>query len=468
MKRVMSGALRMRVRTLLILGLIIREAFSFWTGHPFDFEIWVRVGYWVARGVSPYAPLMSAPGLSFANDFGYGLNPAIGYLPFWPLLLAGIYDIFSVVGGGDRFVYYFMIKQPIILADVFLAFLLYLYVRRQNPAMAKKVMVLWLFSPFTIIISALWGAFDSIAMFFTLLALLAPAGEVRSAWDGVAAFAKSIPVLFIFPLSYSRGKKKLTNFLIALGIPVVVSAVVIYLERWPVSGQHYTVTSTLGNTLHVYSFPLSLWGTFLFLNSLNVVSNSTVLSVFAWGGYLWIPAAVIASLLAYRWFGFDTERGVIQSMLVILLTFLLVRGQVNEQYSIYLLALLLIDVGIWNPKRMRLFYAVSAVILAATLTNNVLLIRFLSPIDPNALQLEGSIISATGPLRMDGLYVEGLVFCGLNLWYLAALIRERRGAQQRPVDGASPADDPSAPTAVVGGGGSSSDGSDPDAARTPS
>jgi len=60
----------MRVRTLLVLGILAREALSFWTGHPFDFEIWVRAGYWVARGYTPYASLPFAPGASFANDFG--------------------------------------------------------------------------------------------------------------------------------------------------------------------------------------------------------------------------------------------------------------------------------------------------------------------------------------------------------------------------------------------------------------
>src|SRR5579864_8159844 len=83
----------MRVRTILALGIIVREAFSFWTGHPFDFEIWVRTGYWVVRGLSPYAPLPFAPGASFANDFGNGNNAAIGYLPFWPLLLGAIYEL---------------------------------------------------------------------------------------------------------------------------------------------------------------------------------------------------------------------------------------------------------------------------------------------------------------------------------------------------------------------------------------
>lgn len=415
----------MKVRTLLLLGILVREVFSFWTGHPFDFEIWVRTGYWVVRGFSPYAPLPYAPGVSFANDFGNGSNAAIGYLPFWPLLLGAIYELYSGVGFGDRFVYYFLLKQPIIFADVLLAFLLFAYVRRQNPELAPKVMALWLFSPITIIISSIWGTFDSMAMSLVLLALLAPAGGARSAWSGLATFVKSIPVIYILPLSYSR-EKRWANFALALGIPVLSSVVIVYLAGWPVTGLHYTVLSTLENTLHVYGFPLSLWGTWVFLNSLNVVPNSLFYSVINWGAYLWIPAVVVASLAARSWFGSDSDRGVVQSLLVITLTFLLVRGQVNEQYSIYLLALLLVDASLWNPERMRLFYVVSAVVLAAIVTNNLLLIRFLSPVYPNALQLEASLISSTGQLRNVLLYAEGLAFSGLNVWYLAALIKERR------------------------------------------
>jgi hypothetical protein len=415
----------MRVRTILILGVVVREAFSFWTGHPFDFEIWVRTGYWVVRGFSPYAPLPFAPGVSFANDFGNGNNAAIGYLPFWPLLLGAIYELYLGVGSGNRFVYYFLVKQPIIFADVLFAFLLFVYVRRENPDMAPKVLVLWLFSPVTIIISSIWGTFDSMAMVGVMMALLAPAGRARSAWDGIATFVKSIPVIFILPLSYSR-ENRWVNFAIALGIPVLSTAVIVFLAGWPVIGQHYTVLTTLENTLQVYGFPLSLWGTWVFLNTVNVISNSTFQSVLSWGVFLWIPAVLVASLAARRWFGFGTDRSVVQSLLVITLTFLLVRGQVNEQYSIYLLGLLLIDASLWSPKRMRLFYVVSAVVIAAIVTNNVLLIRFLSPVYPNALQVEANLIASTGQLRNFLLYIEGLAFSGLNIWYLAALIKERR------------------------------------------
>jgi hypothetical protein len=195
-----------------------------------------------------------------------------------------------------------------------------------------------------------------------------------------------------------------------------------------VVGQEYTVSGTLWNTLHVSGFPLSLWGTWVYLNTLNVISNSTYHTVLdAWKGeWLWIPAVVIASLLARRWFGSGTGRSVVQSMLVVYLTFLLVRGQVNEQYAVYLLALLLIDAALWSPNRMRLFYAVSVVITAAVVTNNILLLRFVSPLYPGVQQIETNLINAINPFRNGALWIEGLAFCALNIWYLRSLIKERR------------------------------------------
>jgi hypothetical protein len=75
---------------------------------------------------------------------------------------------------------------------------------------------------------------------------------------------------------------------------------------------------------------------------------------------------------------------------------------------------------------MKLFYALSVVIIAATVSNNFLLIRFLAPVYPGALDLEAHLISAVSPMRDALEYTEGLAFCALNIWYLRALIKERR------------------------------------------
>src|SRR5208282_4511079 len=112
-----------RLWTILFLGLLVREVFSFWTGHPSDFELWVRLGYAMAHGGDPYGPIPPVPGLSFASVFSATNAPTIAYLPFWPLVTGLMYLAYSLVGVNDRFVYYFLLKQPIIFGDVSLAYL---------------------------------------------------------------------------------------------------------------------------------------------------------------------------------------------------------------------------------------------------------------------------------------------------------------------------------------------------------
>ena len=87
-----------KIGALLLLGVLVREAFSFWTGHPYDFELWVRTGYWVARGVNPYGTISFAPGVSFVDRHRRRWGATIAYLPFWPLLLAGLYKVYAFLG----------------------------------------------------------------------------------------------------------------------------------------------------------------------------------------------------------------------------------------------------------------------------------------------------------------------------------------------------------------------------------
>jgi Gpi18-like mannosyltransferase len=405
----------MRVRTLLVIGLLIREAFSFWTGHPFDFEIWVRTGYWVAHGVSPYANMGFVPGLSFANDFGYSFGAAVGYLPFWPLLLAGIYKLYSLVGFGDRFVYYFLIKQPIIICDVLVAYCLYRYAERRGSERASFAMKVWLFSPFNIIVSAIWGMFDSIAVLFILLALTVRPGAYRGLLAGLATFAKSIPVIFAIPLSW--GPKPLRNLAIAIGLPVVA----IWATGWSFSIFDTTMQSTLATGRQ----SLSAWEVPFYLNTIGWLSNSSLDFYYQWGGYLWIGAVLAATLLAFRWFGFDSERGLVRSLLLITLAFLLLRGQVNEQYSLYLYAFMVIDIAMWSPGRKRLLYASVASVLLYHVTNDLLLIRYVAPVYPHILVIEANLISAVNPERNFLLFFWALLFWLLNAYLLVSLYKER-------------------------------------------
>lgn len=408
-----------KIRLLLLGGLLIREAFSFWTGHPFDFEIWVRTGYWVAHGVSPYSDMGLAKGVSFADDFGYSFGAAIGYLPFWPIVAGGIYKFYVIIGSPSRFVYYFLLKQPVIICDTLVGYVLYRYAERRGSDKASFALKVWLFSPYNIIVSAIWGMFDSIAVLFVLLALQNRPGAYRGMWAGLATFAKSIPVVFAVPLSY--GPKPIRNLALAVGIPAVASLAIVWAMHWPFSAFGTTIQSTLPTGRQ----SMSAWEVMFYLNTIGWIPNSSLNFYYQWGGYIWIVAVAAATFLAYRWFGFKTERGLIQSMLLVIATFLVLRGQVNEQYALYLYALALIDVVLWNPQRRKLLFASIAVALLYHATNDLLLIRYVAPVYPGVLTIEANLIGAINPERNFLLFFSALIFWLLNVCYFFVLYKGR-------------------------------------------
>ncbi len=408
----------MRVRTLLLLGLAAREVFSFWTGHPYDFELWVRTGYWVARGGNPYGFVNPAPGVSFVDNIAAGGNPTIAYLPFWPLLLAAIYSFYALLGSPSPLLYYFLIKQPIILCDILLAYLLYRYLERRGSAKSRFVLKVWLFSPLNIILAGIWGMFEAIPALFVMCALTVRPGAYRGVWEGLATFAKSVPLIFTIPLS--SGPKPLRNIALAVGVPVVASLAVVWLEGWSSS----IFNSTLQSTVAKGGLSMSIWEAAFYLNTLNVFSSYPS---WLWYliGYAWVVGVLVATVAAYRWFGFDTERGVVRSLLLVTLAFLLLRGVVTTQYSVYLMALALVDYALWSPRRLRLFYASLAAVLMLLVTNDVLLIRFLAPVYPQSLAIEWSIITAINPERDFLLFAGAMVFSAVNAFYIYALAKER-------------------------------------------
>jgi hypothetical protein len=261
--------------------------------------------------------------------------------------------------------------------------------------------------------------FDSIAVLFVLLALTARPGTYRGVWAGLATFAKSIPVIYAIPLSI--GPKQIRNLALAIGIPVVATLAIVWLMGWSFS----IFGTTMQSTLSTGRQSLSAWEVMFYLNSVGWVPNSALTFYYQWGGYIWIVAVAIATVLSYRWFGFDTERGIIQSMLLITVTFLVLRGQVNEQYALYLYALALIDIALWSPQRRKLLFASVAAVLLYHVTNDLLLIRYVAPVYPHVLTIEANLINAINPERNFLLFFWAMAFWLLNAYYFVVLRRER-------------------------------------------
>jgi hypothetical protein len=420
--------MNVRRKSLLIigLGLAIREAFSFWTGHPFDFELWVRTGFWVAHGVSPYGVLGPVPGLTFAYPYSTTAESTIGYLPFWPLILGALYQVYTVVGGGDRFVYYFLLKQPEIIGDILLGFFISRAVRVVRPQLEVQALALWVLSPFTIIISGVWGMFDSLAMLPVIMALDARTESGRSFLEGVAILVKSIPVIFALPFAFST-KRPVRNLAIAVLLPLLASALIILVARWPLN----TALDTLQSTITKGGQSISGVGIIYYLYEFKLIGPIPP-DLMKFTGYLWVPAELIVALLGYRWYGFATRKGLVQSLLLCAIAFMLFKGQVNEQYGVYILALALVDLS-WNPARKWLYVGLTASDMGFLLINNVFLVRFTSPIYPDWSYTEGMLSKMLGPWSLNLEFASTLAFVALNIIYFVMIYM----ARGRPVTDAS-------------------------------
>ena len=411
-----SGMLPRRLLTLLFLGLLIREVFSFWTGHPSDFELWVRMGYAMAHGGDPYGVLSPVPGLSFANDYSTTNAPTIAYLPFWPLVTGFIYLTYSLVGVNNRFIYYFLLKQPIIFGDVSLGYLLYSYVSSRKPGSAGFwVLSFWLFSPFTIIISGIWGMFDSIAICLLILSVSSVGQFRRAIWTGLAIFVKSVPIIFAAPMTIKSLKsiKDVSAFVATIGLPVILSVATFAIIGWPLS----TVSTTLASTAGKGGWSMSIWSAFPYLNYLGLLPP-VLQNVYGTLGLVWIPAMGVFTCIAIRRFRTETDAGLFQALIVCALVFLVFKAQVAEQYALYLFALAAIDVALWNPQRKRLLFASMIVALIYLVVNNYFLVRFLSPVYPNFVDFERAIYNVIGSVRYAINLLTGTAFTVLNVKYL--------------------------------------------------
>ena len=406
-----------KVAVLLLLGVLIREIFSFWTGHPSDFELWVRLGYAISHGGNPYGVLSPVAGLSFADVFSATNGPTIAYLPFWPLVTGLMYVIYSHLGFSDRFAYYFLLKQPAIVGDVSLAYLLHSYVSaRERTGRSMWVLRFWLLSPFTVIISGIWGMFDSIAMVFVVVTMTSANYVKRGIWTGLGIFAKSIPLIYAAPVTLKEMRKPWV-FFTAIALPTLLSLGIFAIFGWPIS----TVSGTLISTASKGGESMSLWDLFFYFVYLGVMQPSP--TVYQILGLLWVPALVAITVWAFRRFRVETDYGLVQTLLVITLAFLVFKARVTEQYSIYLFALSAVDVAVWNPRRKGMLLATMAVVLIYLVVNNYFLIRFLSPVYPNFTQVESVLYQMIGSVRYAVDFLLGSIFTILNISYLIALLK---------------------------------------------
>ncbi|HEV2139052.1 MAG TPA: glycosyltransferase 87 family protein [Nitrososphaerales archaeon] len=353
-----------------------------WTGHPFDFEIWVRLGVLALSGANPYSLLPYIPHLSFAP---YPLMTSISYPPFPAFIFAATYGVYQLVGSPSAFLYYFLLKQPMVFSDLLAAVLLFrLFSLKGDTNLAQKIAKLWIYLPLAIIVSAMWGALDPVALLLILGSLYA--FEIKKPiWSagllGVAVYLKLMPIiflpLFLFNSDFST-RKKAAFASIALIIPLLGTVLPFYLLGWNPSGIYNAVS---------YQGELPGFGGIGVFNAFSLLSPHTGVSTMVLS-LVWFPALLAAYAYSYVK---KVQRA--EALLITVILFAIFRPTMPEQWAIYPIAFLLL---LWNHENKVHAFALTGVATAYLAVNNFLLVRFFSPISLSAFNWDLMVDSASG------------------------------------------------------------------------
>ena len=404
---------------LLLVGLGLREIFSFWTAHPFDFEIWVRLGYYVSKGGDPYASTAPVAGLSIP---GTGVLPSIAYPPLWAFMQAMVYDLYSLIGYSNRFFYYFLLKQETIIPDVIVGYLIYRLIAEHGSVQdAKKALAFWMLCPFVIVISAVWGMFDQLTLMVVLVAiLLARRAVASSVAESVAIFLKAIPVIFLPPLAWSQRStgRRLAYLVLALALAAVLTlAPYLYFRSWSlpsILGAGTSAVSVPANSLNYWVIAYVLYGYSLLPSYADTLVNVM--------GYAWVVALVLAYFFCLRKTGEITLQYLVLALQFSTIVFFLTRIGVAEQYVIYFLGFGILEKYLVGGDRWKLFTGVWVSAMGFLLANNTYMVRFLSPLSLDFTNLDVTLSSGVlGELRYSLMILTALSFTLFCIFYLKSL-----------------------------------------------
>jgi len=152
------------LQLLFIVGFLLRISIAPFTSHNFDTLIWKRVG----------RTFYEEGSVTLFNDW---TSPPIWF--FTIIAFYAPYILLRILGLPDARIYYqpilsievTFIKLPLILSDILSAFLIYKLCQKWNldDKTSKIAAAVYLFNPFSILISSIWGMFDSLAVLFALL-----------------------------------------------------------------------------------------------------------------------------------------------------------------------------------------------------------------------------------------------------------------------------------------------------------
>jgi hypothetical protein len=221
--------------SILTLGLIFQIAVAPFSAHLYDMNLWFDTGNFIINGAYSDTDNPVYNIYTYAKrEFAAGTFPegAYIYTPLWAYICAFSYlgtqflsNLGFSLGGQSYFLQLFIYKLPVILSNMLIAILLVKLAQLHNLKAKYTYFLLlgYLFNPYVIEVSTIWGNFHNIATLFVLLSyyffqtgkheyslislgmgiavklypiFLVPLYLLKIKWSGIQAFIKNLLLVF--------------------------------------------------------------------------------------------------------------------------------------------------------------------------------------------------------------------------------------------------------------------------------
>ncbi len=343
-----------------IIAFIIRLPLLALFGDYWDTYVFIRVARdWYTSGMTPYDVAVMDPPWIYLPLAPYTQN-WFAYPPLSFVMIIIFYLPCAIVQCRNPLLERFLVKLPMALGDLFLAYGSRLHLKKiKNKTVAERMEKFILFNPFIILISSVWGMFDTLVIALMVLSLYY-LGENNNVKAGVfyalsvglkqtAAFVFPILIIYLFK---NNNKKDTARYLSAFSltsalifVPFAVNnfngllkqILLIHLKR-PLQGFSVTVLSYfflkyVAVEIITLFYPQILLdeNEFILLSSSIEAVGSMVLTIST------LTVFFLFSYIIVRWVNEEKSdmKIVFRGLALIFTVFVLLNKVANEQYFLY-------------------------------------------------------------------------------------------------------------------------------------
>jgi hypothetical protein len=308
------------------IAIAFQAILSIFFAQGYDFRVQYVAGRNIVEGVSPYIGGV----LSGWMSLGYGTQvQGIGETPLWAMFLGLCYFL----SAGQPFIFNFLSKIPILLANVSLGYFSY--------SKGARGWRFFLLNIYLIIMTVTWGKPDNLATLFAILALVADSASSSALLLSTSLMIKPLAVA-ILPAFFLRLRTERTRWRMIFLIGTAAVAAAMFLGPFIVFG--WPIETVTGG----FSSWFDHAGALSPFNLVKIQTGTEQLpTVIWWAGYLVILGTVFLTLYAMirkpdNVLSYALLSGAVfftlrpwnseQNIVIVLALFILLRGQLPSRW----------------------------------------------------------------------------------------------------------------------------------------